>query len=64
MTDANNNMKLCPYLPQKREVKALAIGQGDAVVTYFNPCLGDDCAAYSTGRCMYGGANIEVIKNQ
>lgn len=57
-----SELKLCPYLPQKEERKALAIGNGDFTVTYFLPCLREECAAYSNGRCMYGGANIEVVK--
>lgn len=55
-------LKLCPYLPQKKEIKAIAIGTGDATITYFDTCLGEECAAYLNGRCMYGGANIEVVK--
>lgn len=64
MSKQNNKMKLCPYLPQTQEIKAIAIGQGDCTITFFKPCLGEECAAYLTGRCMYGGANIEVIKSQ
>lgn len=54
--------KLCPYLPRKQEIKAMAIGTGDCVITSFEPCLGEECAAFLCGRCMYGGANIDVIK--
>lgn len=59
-----SKLKLCPYLPQKKEVKAMMVGNGDCVVTYFHPCLGEDCAAYLHGNCMYGGANIPVVKDE
>lgn len=60
-------LKLCPYLPQKEERKALTYGSGDVEVTYFLPCLKDKCAAFvnsgeTGGKCGYMGAMIDVYK--
>jgi hypothetical protein len=62
-----NELKLCPYLPQKEERKAMMIGDGDIVTTYFLPCIKDKCAAFINceggGKCGYMGAMIDVYTN-
>lgn len=54
--------KLCPYLPQKEEIKAITLGNGDRVITYFSECIGKECVAFKNEKCNYGCANINVIK--
>jgi hypothetical protein len=66
----DKELKLCPYLPQKEERKAMMVGNGDITVTYFLPCIKDKCAAFvncgdNGGKCGYNGAMIDVyVENE
>lgn len=46
-----NDIKFCPLLPQEKEVVALAVGQGNAKITYFSFCLKEKCVAFKDGYC-------------
>jgi hypothetical protein len=44
-------LRLCPKLLVREERKAIAIGTGDIIVSYFQPCLEEMCMAYSGEHC-------------
>lgn len=45
-------IKFCPCLVITKEVKAVAIGNGDSVVSCFGKCIKEDCMAYENGKCL------------
>lgn len=50
--DKDGKFKLCPYRVFTKEIKAIAIGQGDCTIQEFYPCVGEACIAYHVGLCM------------
>ena len=47
----SEELRLCPKLLVREERKAIAIGTGDIIVSYFQPCLKEKCMAYSSKHC-------------
>ncbi len=47
----SEELRLCPKLLVREERKAIAIGTGDIIVSYFQPCLKEKCMAYSGRHC-------------
>lgn len=47
----SEELRLCPKLLVREERKAIAIGTGDIIVSYFQPCLKEKCMAYSGRIC-------------
>ena len=45
-------VKFCPDLVTREERKAIAIGSGDIVISYFEHCLQNKCVAYKDGKCL------------
>ncbi len=45
-------VKFCPDLVTREERKAIAIGSGDIVISYFERCLQNKCVAYKDGKCL------------
>ena len=45
-------VKFCPDLVTREERKAIAIGSGDIVISYFELCLQNKCVAYKDGKCL------------
>lgn len=45
-------VKFCPDLITREERKAIAIGTGDIVISYFELCLQNKCVAYKDGKCL------------
>ena len=47
----SEELRLCPKLLVREERKAIAIGTGDIIVSYFQPCLKEKCMAYHGMTC-------------
>lgn len=54
------NVKFCPDLITREERKAIAIGTGDVVISYFKPCLAEKCTAYTGGKCLKYGNDVRI----
>ena len=54
-----SELRLCPKLLIREEHKAIAIGTGDIVLSYFQPCQKEKCMAYRDGMCdEYSGQGV------
>lgn len=50
--DKDAKFKKCPYRVITEESKAILREQGNKIIQFFSPCIGEKCIAYQDGICL------------
>lgn len=50
--DEDAKFKKCPYRVITEERQAILREQGDKIIQFFPPCIGEACIAYHVGICL------------
>lgn len=59
MKNKDKNLKFCPDLTTKEQMKSMLVGYGDFTRPILHPCLLEKCVAYKSGRCMKYDNEVE-----
>lgn len=62
--NADGTFKLCPYRAWSETHPAVFVGQGDATISDFYRCVGDDCAGFYNGICLRLNEQVKRIDEQ